>query len=299
MSKHSQTQQERLNYLEFRLYFSGQISRADLVKRFGISEAAATRDLAIYRDEAPKNLDFDTVTKSYRISESFRAHYIGEVEPRHLLRALVHGVGNDFEAAPELIIPCELPSLQEAPAVSILAPVSRAIYQRKVLKIEYLSESGNHGQREIVPFSLAGTGLKWMVRAYCRRKGIFADFVLNRIKSAAVIRGSEPEEFETKEHDDEWNRMLKLELIPHPAAKPESRAMTEQEYRMVDGVHILRVRAALAGYLLRLWSVDCSEDQRLVMLPLCIRNRLTLHDVDNAKLAPGYKNQSASNAASS
>lgn len=288
MNQHTQNQRERLNYLEFRAFFTGQISRADLIQRFGISEAAATRDLAIYREEAVGNLEFDTVSKIYRIAKTFSLYYLKSVESNQLLRALVHGIGNDFGTAPESIIPCELPSRQHAPSADILAAVSQAICQKKVLRIEYLSDSGNHGPREIVPFNLAGTGLKWMVRAFCRRKGIFCHFILNRIKSAEVLWDSKPKEEETKENDDEWNRMLRLELIPHPAASVEHKAMAEQEFQMVDGVHILRVRAALAGFVLRLWSVDCSEDQRLTTFHLCLRNKLVLHDVDNAILAPGY-----------
>ncbi|MEN9849020.1 MAG: hypothetical protein RL368_1760, partial [Pseudomonadota bacterium] len=288
MENHSQNQRERLNYLEFRIYLTGQISRSDLIQRFGISEAAATRDLSIYREEAPNNIEFDNTTKTYRISEKFRLHFLKDIDSKQMLRAMVHGIGNDFGTEPETIVPCELPSRLQAPSADILATVSRAISQKQVLRVEYVSDSGNHGPREIVPFSFAGTGLKWMVRAYCRRKSIFCDFVLNRIKTAEVIPGVKPEENELKEQDDEWNKMLKLELISHPAAKPETRAMIEQEFQMVDGVHVLRVRAALAGYVLRLWSVDCSHDQRLKMFPLCLRNKLALHDVDNAILAPGY-----------
>lgn len=288
MENHSQNQRERLNYLEFRVFFTGQISRGDLIQRFGISEAAATRDLAIYREEAPNNIEFDTATKVYRINPRFALVFLKDKEPKQLLRALVHGIGDDFGTEPEVMIPCEMPSRMQAPPTHILATVSRAISRTQVLRIEYLSDSGNHGPREIVPFNLAGTGLKWMVRAYCRRKKLFCDFILNRIKTAEVISNVNPLPEETKEFDDEWSKMLKLELVPHPAGSPEKKAMTEQEFQMVDGVHILRVRAALAGYVLRLWSVDCSEDQRLGMLPLYLRNRIALHDVDNALLAPGY-----------
>jgi hypothetical protein len=294
MAEHSQNQRERLNYLEFRLYFTGQISRADLIQRFGISEAAATRDLAIYRDEAAENLEFDTVTKIYRISKSFALSYLKSIDPKQLLRALVHGIGNDFGTEPESLVPCELPSRLQAPSADVLASVSRAICQKAVLRIEYLSDSGNHGPREIVPFSFVGTGLKWLVRAYCRRKGIFCDFIVNRIKHAEVVWDAKPLPAEDKENDDEWNRMLKLELIPHPKASPEKKAMIAQEFQMSDGVHVLRVRAALAGYVLRLWSVDCSPTQRLELFPLCLRNLMALHDVDNALLAPGYERPASS-----
>lgn len=288
MSPHTQNQRERLNYLEFRAYFTGQVSRSDLINRFGISEAAATRDLAIYREQVLGNLEFDTTTKIYRITPSFSLHYLKEVDAGRLLQALAYGVGNDFGATPDPLVPCELPASLQVPPADITATVSRAIFQKAVLGIEYFSGSGNHGPREIVPFSLTGTGLKWMVRAFCRRKNIFSDFVLTRIKSAEVIQGSRPGESETKDNDDEWNRMLKLELVPHPSKSPQGRAMIEKEFKMADGVHVLRVRAALAGFYLNLWSVDCSETQGLKTHPLALRNLLALHDVDSAKLAPGY-----------
>ena len=289
MTEHTQNQRQRLNYLEFRAFFTGQISRSDLVQRFGISEAAATRDLAIYRDQAPANLEFDTSTKLYRISKAFASYYLRDIEAGRLLSALVSGVGNDFGTLPEAFIPFDLPGRLQTPSAEIMAAVSRAIFQKTALRIEYFSGSGNHGIREIVPFALASTGLKWMVRAFCRRGGDFRHFILNRIKSAEVLVDTKAQEFEMKDHDDEWNRMLRLELVPHPARTPEDQAKTMQEFRMTDGVYLLRVRAALAGFVLRLWSVDCSENQTLKMYPLGLRNRLALHDVDSAKLAPGYE----------
>jgi predicted DNA-binding transcriptional regulator YafY len=288
MSEASQHQTERLNYLEFRVLFTGQIGRGDLMKRFGISEAAATRDLSRYREIAPDNLEFDSSTKTYRIGSRFTRSFLKDLESRQLLRALIQGMGDDFASNSGSMINCELPAEMHVLDTESLAAVCRAIYQKCALRIEYFSKSGNHGSREIVPFSLASTGLKWMVRAYCRRKQIFCDFVLNRIKTAEVLPRSFPAEHETREHDDEWNRFLKLELVPHPSASAEDRAKTEQEFRMSDGFYNLRVRASLAGFVLRLWSVDCSEDNKLSMLPLALRNRIVLHDVDSAKLAPGY-----------
>jgi hypothetical protein len=290
MTEPSQNQTQRLNYLEFRVLFTGQIGRADLMNRFGISEAAATRDLCRYRELAPANLKFDKSQKIYRIGDGFGRYLLKDVESRQLLRALIQGVGDDFGINAGSMISCELPAQMQVLEAETLAAVSRAIYQKCVLQIEYFSMTGNHGLREIVPFSIASTGLKWMVRAYCRRKNIFCDFVLNRIKRATVLSQSFPKEFETKEYDDEWNRFLRLELVPHPSATVENQAKTEQEFQMEEGVYYLRVRAALAGFVLRLWSVDCSENHRLTMMPLSLRNRLVLHDVDSAKLAPGYRN---------
>ena len=56
----SQAQQERLFHIDFKLRFLGAVNRADLVTRFGIKAAAATRDLSLYKQLAPRNLEYDT-----------------------------------------------------------------------------------------------------------------------------------------------------------------------------------------------------------------------------------------------
>jgi len=50
------------------------------------------------------------------------------------------------------------------------------------------------------------------------------------------------------------------------------------------------VRAAVAGYVLRRWNVDCTEDHNLKgdEYHLWLRNRQALYGVQNLMLAPGY-----------
>ena len=59
----SHAQRERLAYIDFRLYFCGEIGRPDLASRFGVAPAGATRDLALYREIAPQNIEFDGSNK--------------------------------------------------------------------------------------------------------------------------------------------------------------------------------------------------------------------------------------------
>ena len=46
LSELTQSQRDRLAFIELRLRFVGEFRRQDLVSRFGIQTAAATRDLA-------------------------------------------------------------------------------------------------------------------------------------------------------------------------------------------------------------------------------------------------------------
>jgi len=60
---------------------------------------------------------------------------------------------------------------------------------------------------------------------------------------------------------------------------------------MEEGVLRLRARAALAGYMLRRWSIDCSQDHSLdpASHHLWLRNPQTLYGVESAVFAPGAK----------
>lgn len=286
----SQNQLKRLNYLEFRVYFTGCISRNDLIERFGISEAAATRDFALYREKAPGNIEIDPVTKAYQLTSKFKLKFLDGVEPSSILRSLIHGIGDDFSTDATPFVPCIFPASLQSTKIDLLAAVSRGITQKKIISVDYLSSSGGFGERHLVPFAIAGNGLRLHIRAYDRRRNRFGDFLINRMKSAKILQNEAIDPEEQKENDDAWNRMVNLEIVPHPNFK--NKEMIELEFGMTDGVLHQKVRAAMAGYVLRLWNVDCTEDSSLSESRYCqlwLRNPLSLYGVSNAALAPGYK----------
>ena len=63
------------------------------------------------------------------------------------------------------------------------------------------------------------------------------------------------------------------------------------DYGMVDGQRDVQIRAALAGYLLNYWNVDCSPEHSLSAErhPLALNNRPALYGVENLVIAPGYE----------
>lgn len=69
----TQPQRDRLAFVELRLRFIGEIRRQDLVARFGIQSAAASRDLALYKELAPGSIDYDSKAKTYVLGPDFRA----------------------------------------------------------------------------------------------------------------------------------------------------------------------------------------------------------------------------------
>lgn len=281
----NETQRKRQAYIDFRLNFLGTISRKDLMSRFGIKNAAATRDLASYKRIANHNIEYNDTTKLYERTKAFNPVF--KYSANQILTALSQGFGDDFTGAHKALIVCETPTLLNTPDISVIATLSRTIHQQKVVKISYRSLSSGLTQREIVPFALVDNGLRWHVRAYDRRHSRFSDFVLTRI-SDPEISNSAPEVSETREFDIQWNRIVEMQLGVHPRVDhPET---IEYDYGMKDGILSINVRAALAGYVLRRWNVDCSKDHSLTgaEFHLCLKNTAALYGVENLKIAPGY-----------
>lgn len=282
----SHAQRERLAYIDFRLYFFGEIGRPDLSRRFGVAPAGATRDLALYREIAPQNIEFDGSTKIYRIGKNFAALF--EHASQRVLSALSLGFGDGVNGGVHSLLPCETPAVLSSPRMDVLAPICRAIHAKRPVVIRYHSMSSGESERVIVPFALVDTGLRWHVRAFDRKSEEFRDFVVTRIEEPTLL-DEEPKANERPENDIQWTRIVELDFVPHPnLSRPE---IVRMDYEMKSGSIRMRVRAAVAGYMLLRWSVDCSPDHSLKeeQYRLWLSDPLALYGVENAKLAPGYQ----------
>lgn len=283
----TQPQRDRLAFVELRVRFIGEIRRQDLVSRFAIQSAAATRDLALYREQAPGNIDYDAKAKAYVLGDGFRPMF--DFPPERVLSWLTQGFGDGEPRCIDAWITNETASRITQPDLGVLASVTRAIHQKCVLKIEYHSISNGRTQREIVPFALIDSGLRWHVRAFDRKSRDFRDFVITRIKYPKVLKGEKPAPHELSDQDIQWTRIVEVELVPHPdQSRPE---IIEKDYSMRDGALRMKLRAATAGYILRKWSVDCSPDHSLRghEYRLWLKDHLTIYGVKSAVLAPGYR----------
>ena len=280
-------QRERLSHIDFKLYFLGELRRADVVERFETGPAGATRDIAQYREIAPENLDLDQTTKTYRPTPAFSPLF--EHSPQRVLTALSQGFGEGIGDQLRPMVRCEFPNMLCLPKMSVLAPITRAINRGKAVRLGYTSVDSGWTERELVPLALVNIGTRWHVRAFDRKSKEFRDFVFTRMEMPTVLEDSPVLANETSEKDDQWNRIIELELVPHPKhPRPE---VVRLDYDLPpDGILNVRVRAATAGYMLRRWTVDCSPDHSLEGLEyaLWLRDPLALYG-SNVYLAPGYK----------
>ncbi|MBM4953953.1 WYL domain-containing protein [Vibrio parahaemolyticus] len=282
-----QATRDRIAHIDFTLLFKGEAVRADLVDRFSIAAAQATKDFTLYRELAPSNIEYDQKLKLHKRGEQFKPLFDYDVV--RTLATISQGYGDGFNGKVKPPLACEAPYHLNKPSLSIVSKVTEAIHKAKALRITYVSLSSGKTTREMVPHTLVDNGLRWHIRGYDRKRGEFRDFVLTRIVSANVIESAVLNEVELETQDRQWNRFVELELVPHPRIQ-HSEAI-ELDYGMVNGVMKVEVRAAVAGYLLRRWNVDCSLDHSQVgrEYQLYLRNVQALYGVANLSIAPGYE----------
>ncbi len=279
------SQVERLSFIEARLFFLGELQRADVAKRFSGASIQASRDLAVYKDLAPDNLNYDFQAKRYLPGENFKMVF--SYTPERVMNWLKSGLGDGLPH-PQGLQTAAVESLSP-PRLGELAVVTRAIYRKHVLAVTYVSLSSGRTSRQIVPHALVDNGQRWHVRAYDRANARFSDFVITRISKATVLDGDEPAEQERPEADEQWNRMVELTLVPHPQLA--HKAPVEADYEMKNGTLSVSCRAAVAGYALRRWGVDCSRNLDLSAgeFQLALANRDVLRTISSAALAPGWR----------
>jgi hypothetical protein len=272
-----QTARQRLQYIEVMAYYTGVVSRSDLTRTFGISDAAATKTLKQYNDLVPENLAYQHSDFGFIPTANFQAIF-ADLSPQTVLPMIAANLATAAPTtgeSPVYGIPVDtLPQPIRLPDKSIVASIIRAIKHQQKVEIIYnsMTSSENTEPRFIEPHSLVNSGLRWHVRAYNEKNYDFRDFVLSRI-SRATLMSADAES--SAMYDDNWVETAQLQLAPHPALSKLQQQGLLLDYGAKDDMIELSVRRALAGYVLQKLSVDTTADHSLNpnAYPLILLNR--------------------------
>jgi len=253
--------EQRLEFIEFRLYWEGTLNRADITDRFGVSTAQASADLALYKERAPENLDYDSSQKHFLASTKFRPRIFQPNADHYLmlLKAIADGVISD-ENANVAGVPAfdAMPIPHRRVDSEMLRRILQAIRNQRGLKVYYHSMNSARPLplwREITPHAFAFDGLRWRVRADCHLEQRFKDFILSRL----LDLGKEvvPEKF--ADDDVDWQTFFDVVLIPNPKLAPSQRETIAHDYEMTDGRVRIPVRRALLYYFNKRLRLDVAE----------------------------------------
>lgn len=284
--------QKRLKFIDFLLYFRGWFTRQDLTEEFMIASTGATRDIASYKQDANgEALNLNEKTKRYEAALNFTPRVSSFSFSNAVLMLKKQAKKGRLGASSP--IPFEYADKLTQPSVNLLAAISRAIGARTVANVIYLSMK-SQGERKISPHALFEVGEKVYVRAFCHEHSDFRNFSISRFTDVAPTSEPQPKEAANL-NDDQWHRKVNLELAPHQKLTAHEQNTLRLEFGMQNGQKTIqvKVRAAICGFWLDHWKVDCSEKHTLGdrwSYPLMLANPEALYDVESAKLAPGIYN---------
>ena len=256
--------EQRLEFIEFRLFWQGGVNRSDITRYFGVSVPQASKDLSQYQALAPENIAYDRSEKRYFKTKDFRPRFLKPDADRYLsqLRSISDGVlstDDTWLSQPPAFEAVPIPHRNVDP--ELLRATVNAIREKKALEIRYQSLSAERPHptwRWISPHALAFDGQRWHARAFCHIEKNFADFLLPRILGArhlaAVASGPE--------NDIAWNTVITVVLKPHPRLNEDQRRIVSQDYGMKGEKLSVPVRAALLYYFLKRLNLDFHEETR-------------------------------------
>lgn len=256
--------EQRLEFIEFRLYWEGGINRSDLTRYFGVSVPQASKDLSQYQALAPENVVYDRSQKRYFASASFTPRFLKPDASRYLsqLRAVAEGaleVDETWLASQPRLDAVELPHRHVDPEV--LRATLEAARAGTAIEIRYQSLSDARPSpiwRWISPHAFAFDGHRWHARAFCHIDRQFKDFLLSRFlktRETGPAAGSAAD-------DAVWNEIISVAIKPHPMLSDDQQRVVAQDYGMRGGKLTVKVRLALLYYWLRRVGLDPRSPDR-------------------------------------
>ena len=271
------TQLERLFFIEYLAIFSGQVSRKDLVGRFGISEPAATKDLTLYSELAPDVLRYDLRQKCYVLNDH-KPYFEHNVEQALYSLAGDRTIGVDSANAKRLTSWVNGNIRRQLPLDTVSA-ITRSICLGLIIDAEYLSLSSGVKTRKLSPVALVNDGLRWHARCYDHEKSDFRDFSFTRFNRVKI----EDRSSISVQADSDWMNEVELELIPHPkATHPET---IRVDFDIGDTPKRIQLKRCIVGYFLKHWHVDSTDgasgDPRAQQLYLSNKAALVSQGIPN------------------
>ncbi|MGE0658041.1 MAG: WYL domain-containing protein [Reyranellaceae bacterium] len=264
--------EQRLEFIEFRLFWEGHVNRSDLMEQFGVSVNQATADLSRYIGLAPDNMVYDKSARTYIRGSKFAPLFLKPDASRYLsqLRSVADGILDRADAWIS-----QFPSYDATPTpvrgvnAKTLRSVVAAIRRSEKIEVKYQSLSRPAPRwRWIVPHAIGFDGFRWHIRAFCLTDQSFKDFLLSRI---IETRSTMPSEVGS-DADADWHELVTLEIAPHPELSDTQQKVIALDYGMRNGRTKIPVRKALLYYALKRLGLDTDpaarkpKDQQIVLL---------------------------------
>jgi len=219
----------------------------------------ATKDLKVYSELAPDNIQYDNSAKQYIASLKFNPELIFPDSEKYLSQL----VSRDYK---DKIFFCgSIPSFYSLPCIrrkvepSVLKYLLKNIREGNAINIEYQSmNKPDPVWRWITPHAIGFDGFRWHARAFCHNDKKYKDFNIGRILS---LREEKKHNFDHT-NDFEWFNDVTFKIAPHKGLTDGPKKCIELDYGMVNGELNFEIKAAFAFYALQRLGLEEGHEKR-------------------------------------
>ncbi|MFT6734640.1 MAG: hypothetical protein ACJAS9_002842 [Polaribacter sp.] len=267
------------------LSYTGSFNRQQLMDLTGMSIATATRTIKKYKENNDENLKYVVENKRYEITDVFKSNF--NIAAENALILLAYGQQITQTGYLNTIGPASTSNGSSKLSSDIIPAVTRAIYRKTPIDIEYYGTQSSQEKRTILPLAIFESRGNWYVRVFDLKDSRYKTFKFIRINH---VIGFSNKKLTEVINDTDWFETVTLTLGAHP--KHHNPKGLNKDLGLLDKpVFNLTVPKALVGFKLAELAVDASLEGTLN--PEYFQYRLlNLHElmtVSSMRIAPGFK----------
>ncbi|HHG0525918.1 WYL domain-containing protein [Klebsiella quasipneumoniae] len=266
--KEDQTLAIRLAFIDFKVFYTGMLSRIDIMNEFDVSEITASRVISQYREFRGGNISYDNKSKRFELKKDTYEPLV-KFNAKDALRMLSEGFDKNYLIRGRGFIPYEPIGFIQPPLEnSFVSIITRAIAAGKKIKCQYNSATSNDSSyRVLSPLVILFDGRNWIFRAY--HENSTSDVKYKNFNFARVVDVLSDDEFVDYEHglayDDLWNITLPVEIEINKSFSDVKKNEVRRDFGIKDGADkvLMTERAAFIWIILNQWMVHYDDGKKM------------------------------------
>ncbi|MBO1927499.1 WYL domain-containing protein [Thiomicrorhabdus sp. 6S2-11] len=239
---------DRYDYILLKALWEGGVKRQELMDRFEIGPAQATKDFSKVKSLFPEAMRYSPADKQ-NIDVNCRK-YLGSKTFDDYLK-----ITGKYDFIQQLNnVHSDLP-------VELYRKIHTAITNKFGIQFQYhsINNPEKNSVRTVYPHNLINSGYRWHIRGWEQESGEFKDFnVMRMYGDIQLEKNKQPNA--SINNDVKWNTYKTVFLIPNPKLNPDQKDIISMDYGMKNGVLTVNCREALFLYTMHTFLItDFSE----------------------------------------
>lgn len=240
------SQLQRLKYIERCLLWNREITSNAIAETFAVTRQRAHQDISTYKELAPRNVQpYYAASRAHRASINFAPVLLDDdLEGVFSTQGLV---------SPHITY---MPKLERRVLTGVIPVLLSAIEEGHSIKAVYASKTHPDGIERIMhPVCVVFTLNRAHLRAYCRERQEYRDFLLSRF--LAVPSFVSPNLIPD---DSNFAENVTLRLIVNPQLKDAEFEMISKEFGIINSKEV-QIKRCCLNYFLRENNLPATHEQ--------------------------------------